>query len=397
MRRPPTITCGRALQTGRIRPRASDLSASLCRSQDGDLQFAGRAALQAGDPDGYAADFAGALPPEPADLTEPVEPAGMWTRAGAGRRGGSACGRSCDAPADETAPIAGAAAMRADDTARPTAGAAVRRAAGPCVQIADVPAPRQADDTALPIAGAVAPQLAGPCAQLRALLRRWRLIDRRGLPRPVGLHGLISRCRAVRRYGLISRCGPVDLRVSGPSQCPSRLWRRGPGDNGRVHHTLRRTGHEGASLGTRHDGLRARNWRHLCRHLRRSDSTRRNAHGYARYLPRLSEIRARHSSDGIRRVLIDVTHVVDIDVGDIDVRDVGDVRNIHAVHVSLAHAIRGPVDFTRPEREPAYATAATETDRDAPMLAADPCDQRGRIHRTHRDWARESSTSLRRA
>ena len=84
------------------------------------------------------------------------------------------------------------------------------------------------------------------------------------------------------------------------------------------------------------------------RHLRRSDSTWRNAYGYARYLSRLSEIRARNSSNRTGSVLIDVTHVVDIDVSDIDVRDVGDVRDIHAVHVSLAHAIRGPVDFTRP-------------------------------------------------
>ena len=154
--------------------------------------------------------------------------------------------------------------------------------------------------------------------KLRALLRRRGLINRRGLPRPVGLHRLISRRGAVRLYGLISRRGPVDLRVSGPSQCPGRLWRRGPGDYRCIHHTLRRTSHEGAALGTRHDGLRARDWRRLCRHLRRSDRARRNEHGYARYRPRLSEIRARNSGHCAGHVLIDVTHVGDVDC-DIDV------------------------------------------------------------------------------
>ena len=165
MRRPPTITCGRALQTGRIRPKASDLSAFLCRSQDGDLQFAGRAALQAGDPDGYAADFAGALPPEPADLTEPVEPAGMWTRVAPAGAGVPPAG-ALATRADETAPTAGAAALRADDPARPTAGAAVWRADDMARPTAGGPAPRQAGDTALRTAGAAAPQLAGPCAHI---------------------------------------------------------------------------------------------------------------------------------------------------------------------------------------------------------------------------------------
>src|SRR2546428_9869783 len=75
MRRPPTITCGRALRTGRIRPRASGLSASLFQDgaqERGALHFAGVAGPQAGDPDGYAVDFAVALPAEPADLTERV-------------------------------------------------------------------------------------------------------------------------------------------------------------------------------------------------------------------------------------------------------------------------------------------------------------------------------------
>src|SRR5204862_5203238 len=116
---PPTITCGRALQTGRIRPRASGLSASLFPSQDGDqecgdLHFAGRAAPQAGDPDGCAVDSAGALPAEPADLTERVEPAGMWAQADVVQL-----------------PTAGALALLVDDPWVPIADAAARRVAGP--------------------------------------------------------------------------------------------------------------------------------------------------------------------------------------------------------------------------------------------------------------------------
>src|SRR5438132_12784559 len=136
MRRPPTITCGRALRTGRIRPRASGLSASLFQDgaqERGALHFAGVAGPQAGDPDGYAVDFAVALPAEPADLTERVEPAGMWAQA---------------------------------DVARvPIAGAAARRVADPCVHIAAAAAP-QADDTTVPTACAVAPRQADRCAQV---------------------------------------------------------------------------------------------------------------------------------------------------------------------------------------------------------------------------------------
>ena len=175
----PRFTCGRALGAGR--PRASGLWAALFARygdpEHGALNLAWRAELRAGDPDGDAADPAGALPSEPGELAERVERDGTWAQTGsAGARVPSVWAN------DMTVPSAGAVApqvdgpcvpfvdaparRRVDDMTVLSAGAVAPQMAGPYVLFVDAPAPPRVDDTTVPPADAVVPPKAGQCAQV---------------------------------------------------------------------------------------------------------------------------------------------------------------------------------------------------------------------------------------
>jgi len=144
-------------RAGRTRPRASGLWAALFARygdpEHGALNLAWRAEPRVGDPDGDAADPAGALPSEPGELAERVERDGTWAQTGsAGARVPS---------------------VWADDMTVPSAAAVAPQVAGPCVPFVDVPAPLvdaparwRVDDTTVPPADAVVPSKAGQCAQV---------------------------------------------------------------------------------------------------------------------------------------------------------------------------------------------------------------------------------------
>src|SRR5919108_5669171 len=80
-------------------------------------------------------------------------------------------------------------------------------------------------------------------------------------------------------------------------------------------------------------------------------------------------------------------NVVVIVVG--DVRDVGDarVRDVDVLEVIPAGAIVRYVRLTVAQREPAHTTT-TKRNSNAPVRAANPGDQRGRVTRAHIDRPR---------
>src|SRR5215469_5217921 len=78
----------------------------------------------------------------------------------------------------------------------------------------------------------------------------------------------------------------------------------------------------------------------------------------------------RHRSAHIAVYISDVVDrgVVTDDGGVVDIRNLGDVhgsiRDVHAVHVPLADAIRRNINFTRPEWKPGYGSSGAGTPAD---------------------------------
>ena len=110
------------------------------------------------------------------------------------------------------------------------------------------------------------------------------------------------------------------------------------------------------------------------------------------------ECRGRHRRDCSRRLAVAINGVGDVDVvveviddrridygvADIDVREVGP-----------ADGVRGTIDVSGPEREPADSRHRSGGYRQIEAAAADEGDQRRRIDRTHREGTRHPAPPAR--
>jgi hypothetical protein len=120
-------------------------------------------------------------------------------------------------------------------------------------------------------------------------------------------------------------------------------------------------------------------------------------HGIARNGLRRGERLLARGHNGARNPLVHIGYVVHggvivyhrrliivVHYGAVD----GGVGNVYVFNVPFAHAVRRHVHFTWTQREPTYRPPAT-TDRDAHAepTAADECDERRCVHRTHINYA----------
>ena len=98
-----------------------------------------------------------------------------------------------------------------------------------------------------------------------------------------------------------------------------------------------------------------------------------------------------HGSGHVLVLIGDVRHVhglvhvnVVVDIGDLRFVDDGGVRDVDVGHICLAYAVRRAIHVTRSQGEPRNTCRrAANGHSNAPVRAANPCDERGRVDRAH--------------